>query len=186
MRLRVPLDKAYRLLNHGPTVLITTAAEGHRNVMAAAWIMPLDFSPPKVALVIDKLTYSRTLLEASGELVINIPPRSMVDQTLAVGSISGRDLDKFNELGLKTMAAEKVTPPLLSNCIAWLECRLIPQPQLQQDHDLFLAEVVAASANNLVFREGRWHFGENAQRTLHHVAGGHFLQIGDEVEAKEP
>lgn len=186
MRLRVPLDKAYRLLNHGPTVLITTAAEGVRNVMAAAWVMPLDFAPPKVALVIDKLTYSRALLEASGELVINIPPRSLVDETLAVGTLSGRELDKFAELGLKTMPAEKVAPPLLADCIAWLECRLIPQPQLQQEHDLFLAEVVAASANNLVFREGRWHFEEDALRTLHHIAGGHFLQIGDEVEAKEP
>eukprot|EP01031_Cornospumella_fuschlensis_P053453 gene53453-65292_t len=43
----VPLDKAYRLLNHGPTVLVSSAHAGEHNVMAAAWSMPLDFSPPK-------------------------------------------------------------------------------------------------------------------------------------------
>ena len=47
----VPVDlaKAYRLINHGPTVLVSAAHGGRRNVMAAAWNMPLDFAPPKVA-----------------------------------------------------------------------------------------------------------------------------------------
>ena len=39
----VPLSKAYRLLNHGPTVLVSAAHNGQRNIMAAAWAMPLDF-----------------------------------------------------------------------------------------------------------------------------------------------
>src|SRR5690606_10321340 len=55
-------DKAYRLLNHGPTVLVSAAHGGRRNIMAAAWAMPLDFKPGKVAVVIDKSTYTRTLL----------------------------------------------------------------------------------------------------------------------------
>ena len=48
-RIAVPLEKAYRLHNHGPTVLVSAAHDGHVNVMAAAWNMPLDFTPPKVA-----------------------------------------------------------------------------------------------------------------------------------------
>ncbi len=44
----VPLAKAYRLLNHGPTVLVSAAHGGQRNIMAAAWAMPLDFEPPKL------------------------------------------------------------------------------------------------------------------------------------------
>ncbi|MNF89274.1 D-alanine--D-alanine ligase A [compost metagenome] len=46
----VPLPKAYRLLNHGPTVLVSAAHGGQRNIMAAAWAMPLDFEPPKVLI----------------------------------------------------------------------------------------------------------------------------------------
>lgn len=42
----VALEKAYRLLNHGPTVLVSASADGIDNVMAAAWSCALDFSPP--------------------------------------------------------------------------------------------------------------------------------------------
>ena len=52
-RLPVELEKSYRLLNHGPTVLVSSSHGGRHNVMAAAWSMPLDFSPPKVTVVID-------------------------------------------------------------------------------------------------------------------------------------
>ena len=69
-RIAVPLPKAYLLLNHGPTVLVSSALGDRRNVMAAAWSMPLDFSPPKVAVVIDKATLTRELVEASGEFVL--------------------------------------------------------------------------------------------------------------------
>ena len=48
----VALPHAYRLLNHGPTVLVSAAHAGRANVMAAAWAMPLDFDPPKVTVVI--------------------------------------------------------------------------------------------------------------------------------------
>ena len=71
----VPLPQAYRLLNHGPTVLVSSAAGARRNVMAAAWCMPLDFDPPKIVVVIDKSTFTRELISASGEFAINVPPR---------------------------------------------------------------------------------------------------------------
>lgn len=52
----VELQYASRLLNHGPTILITSydAASDRRNVMAAAWSMPVEFAPPRVAIVVDK------------------------------------------------------------------------------------------------------------------------------------
>ena len=65
MRVAVPLSQAYKLLNHGPVTLVSSAHQGRRNVMAASWAMPLDFSPPKVAVVIDKGAYTRGLVEGS-------------------------------------------------------------------------------------------------------------------------
>lgn len=50
----VALPHASRLVNHGPTVLVTSAHGGRRNVMAAAWSMPVEFTPPRIAVVIDK------------------------------------------------------------------------------------------------------------------------------------
>ncbi len=187
----VELAKAYRLLNHGPTVLVSAAANGRRNIMAAAWAMPLDFAPPKVAVVLDKSTWTRLLLEQSGEFVLQVPTVSQVDLTEALGSSSGQAMaeqqgtDKFEAFGLETFAGTAVGAPLLAGCAAWLECRLLPEPPIQQTYDLFLGEVVAAHADARVFSNGRWHFdGQDALRTIHHVAGGHFLVDGAAVDAR--
>lgn len=181
----VPLAKAYRLLNHGPTVLVSTAHAGRRNVMAAAWTMPLDFDPPKVAIVVDRNTFTRELLEASGELVLNVPTRALLDQTFAAGSRSGRDGDKFAALGLETRPSERIAAPRVGGCSAWLECRLIREPHVEQAYDLFLAEVVAAAADPAAFADGHWHFTDDAVRSIHHVAGGAFLAIGEALQARE-
>lgn len=190
-RLPVDLARAYRLLNHGPTVLVSAAHGGKRNIMAAAWAMPLDFAPPKVAVVLDKAAWTRQLLEASGEFALQVPTVSQVDITQALGSSSGltmmeqQGIDKFSAYGLQTFAGSEVGAPLLEGCAAWLECRLLPEPGIQAGYDLFLGEVVAAHADSRVFSEGRWHFtGHDSLRTIHHVAGGHFLVDGDAVDAK--
>ena len=78
----VPLSKAYRLLNHGPTVLVSAAHDGRRNIMAAAWAMPLDFEPPKVAVVLDKATWTRQLLEGAGTFVLQVPCAAQADLVL--------------------------------------------------------------------------------------------------------
>ncbi|MDP2823851.1 MAG: flavin reductase family protein [Sulfuritalea sp.] len=181
-RLAVPLPKAYLLLNHGPTVLVSSAHAGRRNVMAAAWSMPLDFDPPKVAVVIDKATLTRELVEASGEFVLNVPSRQQAALTLAVGTQSGREIDKFSGVGADATAASAVGAPLIDGCLAWLECRVIPEPHNQQSYDLFLGEVVAAWADPAVFSAGRWHFPDGQQRSIHYLSGGSFFTTGDEFQ----
>jgi flavin reductase (DIM6/NTAB) family NADH-FMN oxidoreductase RutF len=180
----VPLAKAYRLLNHGPTVLVSAAADGRRNLMAAAWCMPLDFEPPKLLVVLDKATYTRELIERSGEFVINVPPRRMLDITVAAGNRSGREGDKFVELGVAAEPSQRVAAPSVAGCIAWLECVLLPEAHNQSRYDLFIGEVVAARADERVFSDGRWHFDpqDDALRTLHHVAGGAFFAIGEALD----
>lgn len=189
--LSVSLKHAYRLLNHGPTVLITTAHGEQRNVMAAAWNMALDFDPPKIAIVIDKNTYTRELVLASGSFAVNVPCRAQAQMVMTVGSSSGRELlgqpvdNKFDAFKLPTFAASKIAAPLLDGCVAWLECQLISEPHIQSTYDLYLAEVVAAWADERVFSDGHWHFdGHDDLRTIHHVAGGNFFTVGDSLQAK--
>jgi flavin reductase (DIM6/NTAB) family NADH-FMN oxidoreductase RutF len=86
----VELAKAYRLINHGPTVLVSSAHGGRRNIMSAAWNMALDFTPAKVCVVIDKATFTRGLVEASGEFMLQVPSRAQAALVLAVGRQSGR------------------------------------------------------------------------------------------------
>ena len=183
----VDLPRTYRLLNHGPVTLVTSAHGERRNIMAAAWAMPLDFDPPKVAVVIDKSTLTRELIEASGVFVLNVPCRAQARATLDVGSISGRDLadsDKFTHFGLATRAGTAIAVPLLEGCVGWLECRVVSEPHNQGRYDLFIGEVLAACADADVFRDGRWHFEDapEAKRTLHYVAGGAFYVIGENLD----
>lgn len=183
----VPLPEAYRLLNHGPTVLVSSAHAGQRNVMAAAWAMPLDFDPPKVCVVIDKNTHTRGLIEASGEFVLNVPARAQADMTFTVGNTSGRDAlsDKFERYGISAWRGGVVAAPLIDGCVAWLECRVLAEPHNQATYDLFIGQVVAAHADPRVYSGGRWHFSaEHADlRTLHHLGAGQFLSADDPVQA---
>lgn len=184
MRAPVDLAKSYLLLNHGPVTLVTSAHDGRRNVMAASWAMPVDFYPPKVAVVIDKNTYTRELIEASGEFVLNIPTSAQAGQVLAVGNCSGRDSDKFDRFGLSTKQATVVSAPLIASCAAWLECKVMREPHNQGNHDLFLANVVAAHADPMLFSNNHWHFTSGSPRTLHYVAGGEFFVTGPSLDCK--
>ena len=183
MRVAVPLRRAYKLINHGPTTLITSASGGRRNVMAAAWVMGIDYDPARVTAVIDSDTYTRRLVEESGEFVVNVPTLAMIDTVYAVGKVSGADEDKFAVHGLATAPASLVAAPLLEGCAAWLECRVIPEPGVQERYDLFVADVLAAWADDASFVDGVFAFPDDAHRTLHHLSAGVFLTSGDRVKA---
>ncbi|MCU0929650.1 MAG: flavin reductase family protein [Burkholderiaceae bacterium] len=181
MRTTVELAHASRLVNHGPTVLVTSAQGARRNVMAAAWSMPVEFTPPRVAVVIDKSTFTRELVLASGAFALNVPCRALADLTYTVGSTSGREAadagsDKFARYRITTFDGPALGLPLVEGCVGWLECRLIAEPHAQQAYDTFFGEVVSAQADARVFADGRWSFdpARSELHTLHHLGGGVF------------
>ena len=184
MRVAVPLRRAYKLINHGPTTLITSAAGDRRNVMTAAWVMALDFDPAKIVAVIAAGTYTRKLIEASGEFVVNVPTAKMLDVVYAAGQVSGDEVDKLTTLRLATSPASIVGAPLLEDCAAWLECKVVPEPDMQDRYDLFVGNVVAAWADDELFVDGVWRFPTDADRTLHHLSAGAFVTSGDIVKAR--
>ncbi|HJV26175.1 MAG TPA: flavin reductase family protein [Aromatoleum sp.] len=183
----VALEHASRLVNHGPTVLVTSSDGTRRNLMAAAWSMPVEFTPPRIAIVIDKRTCTRELISASGAFAICIPGAELVDLTYAVGSASGRDLDKFARYDIEAKPGPKLGMPLIeTGCAAWLECRLIPEPHTEDAYDTCFGEVVAAAADERVFANGRWSFtDENAAlHTIHHLGGGNFVRASNAIQAR--
>jgi flavin reductase (DIM6/NTAB) family NADH-FMN oxidoreductase RutF len=187
MRQPVTLAHACRLINHGPTVLVASAHGGRRNVMAAAWSMPVEFMPPRVAVVIDKRTFTRELVMASGGFTVNVPGRALLDATYTAGSLSGRDMeDKFARCGLRSFDGPVLGQPMVEGCIAWLECRLIPEPHAEDLYDTCFAEVVSAQADARVFAQGHWDFNEGNRElhTLHHLGGGHFAWPGASEQAR--
>jgi flavin reductase (DIM6/NTAB) family NADH-FMN oxidoreductase RutF len=183
----VELKKAYRLLNHGPTVLVSARHDGVDDVMAAAWACALDFAPPKVTVVLDKSSRTRQLIEASGEFVLQVPTVAQLQLTHDVGSSSLSDVpDKLARAGVALFGMDGYALPFVSGCSAWLACKLVPEAHNQQAYDLFIGEVTGAWADTRVFRDGHWHFetADPAWRSVHHVAGGHFYAIGSPMSAR--
>jgi flavin reductase (DIM6/NTAB) family NADH-FMN oxidoreductase RutF len=181
----VPLEKADNLMNHGPTVLVSSSHGVVTNVMAAAWACVLDFPPvPKVTVVLDKATRTRELVEGSGHFALQLPTTLMARLTYAVGSESAKDVpDKLERHGVRTFLAPGTDVPLVEGCAGWLVCRVIPEPHNQKTYDLFIGEVIAAWADDRVFRNGRWYFEEAPElRTIHHVAAGNFWATGEVVK----
>src|SRR5215469_14723907 len=153
----VVLEHASRLINHGPTVLVTSSDGARRNVMAAAWSMPVEFTPPRIAIVIDKRTFTRELIDASGTFGVIIPGAAAIDLTYAVGNVSGRETDKFQRFDIAAITGPKLGLPLLeAGCSAWMECRLIPERHTEDAYDTCFAEVIAAAADPRAFRNGHW------------------------------
>ena len=180
-RIPVELRRSYKLVNHGPTTLVSAAHAGRKNVMAAAWVMALDFDPPKLAAVLAEDTWTRELAVASGELVISLPTVQQAALTYQLGSVSGRDVDKFAEYGVAWSPASHVSAPLVDGCAGWLECKIIEEQHMASAYDLFVCQVVAAWADPEVWNGAEWRFENPDKRTIHHCAGGVFFATGERM-----
>lgn len=184
----VELAKAYRLLNHGPTVLVSAQHEQEANVMTAAWACALELVPAKVSVVLDKSTKTRKLTEQSGYFALQVPTLKQIELVQALGSISQfDDPAKLEHCHTPLFHFDGFDLPMVEGCAAWLICELIPEPHNQQAHDLFIGKVVAAYADDRVFRDGHWYYHEAdpSWKSVHHVAGGHYYTIGDAVDANK-
>jgi len=182
-RVSVPLEIAYRILNHGPATLVTTRAGARANVMAAQWVMPIDFDPCRIAVVVDRTTYTRKLFDESGELAICVPSHEQAKLTWRVGSTTGAEVDKLAEI--ETFAAEIIAAPLVAGCVGWLECKVVrgaAYDEVAKETDLFIVEAVAAAVDARCWRDERLVLDE--MRTLHHLGGGRFLASGEAISGR--
>ena len=168
-----PLSKVYGLLEPGPVLLVTTAHRGRRDIMTLSWHMMLDFVPPLVACVMSDRNHSFALLKAGRECVINIPTVELADQVVGCGNTSGARIDKFKRFGLTPLPASKVGAPLIAECHASLECRVV-DTRMVSKHGLFVLEVVQAWIDPAV----------KNPRTLHHRGHGRFMVAGETIKLK--
>ena len=108
--------------------------------------MPLESDPPRVALVIGEGNYSFECITKTGDFAINVPPAGLKKAVIGAGSVSGRRVDKFKKLGLTPIKARKIAAPLIEECVANLECRLVGQ-MTSGDHTIFVGEILAVWVN---------------------------------------
>ncbi len=162
-----PLSQVYRLLEPGPVVMVTTARTGRANIMTMSWHTMMEFEPPIVGCVISNRNYSFEILKATRECVINIPTVELAETVVGCGNASGRRVDKFKAFGLTPVAAACVEAPLIAECHANLECKVI-DGKLVAQYNFFVLEVVKAWID-----PSRKH-----PRTIHHQGEGVFMVAG--------
>lgn len=169
----LPLSKVYQLLEPGPVVMLTTANKGRANVMTMSWHMMVEFEPPLVACVVSGNDYSFAALRATKQCVIAIPARKLAAKVVKVGNTSGRDTDKFKAFGLTPLPASRVAPPLIAECFANLECKVV-DTRLVGAYNLFILEVVAAWTDP----------AQKNPKTIHHHGYGTFAVDGAVIRLK--
>lgn len=143
MKKNFPLSKVYRLLEPGPVVMISTADKDRANVMTMSWQTMIDFEPPLVGLVISDRSLTFKILKKTKECVINVPTKKIAGKAIACGNVSGRKVDKFKKFGLAQVKASRVKAPLIDECYANLECKVI-DTRMAAKYNLFVVEVVKA------------------------------------------
>jgi len=181
MRKQVPLSKAKWLVEPGCVVLVTSGTAENANVMTFSWQTPVNSSEPcLILLAISHIRYSYELIKQSHELVINVPGEELLEQTHFVGQVTGRNIDKFRESGLTPIPAKVVAPPLINECAAHLECRVVDIFKMET-HDLLVCEVVRALADTELF-DGKWI--PERFHTLHYLGGNKYGVMDRAIEAR--
>ena len=166
-----PLSQVYRLLEPGPVVMVTTARKGRANIMTMSWHTMIEFEPPLVGCVISDRNHTFNILKATKECVINIPTVELAAKVVGCGNTSGRTVDKFKTFHLTPAAASRVKAPLIEECYANLECKVI-DTRMVAKYCLFILEVLKAWVD-----PSRKH-----PRTIHHRGKGVFIVAGKTIK----
>lgn len=167
----LPLSRVYGLLEPGPVLLLSTWHKGAANVMTLSWHTMMEFEPPLVGCVVSAGDFSFTALRATKQCVLNIPTADLAAQVVGCGNATGRQTDKFKAFGLTAAAASKVAPPLIAECYANLECRVV-DTRLVNRYGFFVLEVLQAWIDP----------ARKDPRTLHHRGRGRFMVAGETIK----
>ena len=161
-----PMDikRAFTLIEPGPVVLVTTHDHTGHNIMTISWTMVVDFTPI-IAITTGPWNYSYKALQRHRECVLAIPTMDLIDEVVGVGTCSGSDTDKFGRFGFTPMKGAHVGAPLIRECLANIECRVV---DIVAKHDIVVLDGIAAYVDP----------SRKERRTLHAVGDGTFRADG--------
>jgi flavin reductase (DIM6/NTAB) family NADH-FMN oxidoreductase RutF len=160
--------------------LVTTIDRANQpNVATFAWIMSTSHDPELIAVSVSKARYTYECL--TDEFVINLPTKELVKEMWTVGTVSGRDVNKFVVSGLTPIPSEVVKPPRIAECPTHIECRIVDILETG-DHTIFVGQVVAKSGDFDAIEGGSL----NARiEPLFHLGGTKFLCGGERIDVNE-
>jgi flavin reductase (DIM6/NTAB) family NADH-FMN oxidoreductase RutF len=168
---KMQISKAFTLMESGPVVFVTTSDGKKNNIMTISWTMVMDFTPI-FAITTGPWNYSFAALRNSKECVISIPTADMLDKIVGVGTCSGANTDKFEKFKLTPVKGKHVRAPLIKECLANIECKVI---DIVKKHNIVVLEGVAAYLDN----------SRKEKRTVHAVGDGTFIVDGRKLNRKK-
>jgi flavin reductase (DIM6/NTAB) family NADH-FMN oxidoreductase RutF len=156
------------------TVLVScTGKNAKPNVTTMAWAMPTSSNPPLVAISLAPGRYSHSLIEESGEFIINIPGIEILQAVIACGTFSGRSFDKFKKANLTMIPGKRVKAPAIQECLAHLECT-VEDKFTTGDHTVFVGRIVEAYADMGVFADS---YDVKKAHMVYHGGGNNFYTL---------
>ncbi len=162
-----PVSNVRKLIEPGPIVLVSSAYKKKQNIMTMGWHMMMGFEPSLIGCYIWDEDYSFNMIKKSKECVINIPTVDMAKTVVDIGNCSGADVDKFQQFNLTPVAGKKVKAPLIQECYANFECKLIDSSLIGK-YSLFIFEVVKAHVAT----------SPKLPKTIHYRGDGEFMLSG--------
>jgi flavin reductase (DIM6/NTAB) family NADH-FMN oxidoreductase RutF len=150
---------------------MTTSHKDKANIMTLSWHTMMEFMPPLVGCVLSGRNHSFEALTKTKECVLNIPSVELAKQVVGIGNCSGSKVDKFKKFKLTAQPAVQVAAPLIAECFANLECRVV-DTRMVNKYNFFVLEVVQAGVDT----------AQKSQRTLHHQGKGVFMVAGDSIK----
>ena len=139
--------KPGNMLNPVPAVMVSvTDKAGNNNIITVAWAGTVCTNPPMLSISVRPERFSYNMIKETGEFVVNLTTEELLRACDYCGVKSGRDVDKFKELGLHISPASEVSAPLLDESPVNIECRVTQVLRLGT-HDMFVAKVVSVHAD---------------------------------------
>jgi len=167
---QLKLSKAFTLMESGPVVFVTTHGQKN-NIMTISWTMVMDFTPV-FAITTGDWNYSFAALRKNRECVIAIPTVDLLDTVVGIGTCSGRDTDKFARFKLTPVQGKIVTSPLIKECFANIECKVI---DIVKNHNIVVLEGGAAYIDS----------ARKEKRMVHAVGDGTFIVDGRKIDRQK-
>jgi flavin reductase (DIM6/NTAB) family NADH-FMN oxidoreductase RutF len=170
---KFPLDRAFTFFESGPAVMVTTSDNSKDNVMTMSWHMLLEFTPV-IACCIGPWDYTYNALAKTKECVLCVPGADIMETVVDIGNCSGQDTDKFEKFAITPKQGEKVNAPLITECLACLECVVMEEKVFGEDMYMFILEGVNA-----------WHNPHRKEQRAFHAKGdGTFIIDGEHIDLR--
>ncbi len=160
-----------------PVVMVSmTDRDGKYNIITLAWVGTVCSDPPMVSVSIRPERYSYPIIRETGEFAVNLTTRELAFATDYCGVKSGRDVDKFKEMGLTPLPGRETGVVLIGESPVSMECR-VRQVLPLGSHDMFVSEVVAVHADSRYMDENNKFCLEKAEPIVY--SHGAYLTCGE-------